>query len=111
MFSLEIIIWIVVVHFVADYLLQTEWMGVNKSSSLTALGSHIAIYTVVLMLAIDPVWGLFNGIVHGVIDYGSSRWSKRLWVNKEYSSFFTVLGFDQLLHLMILFVSYKWLVL
>ena len=62
-----IIVYLLIVHFVADFLLQSREMGVNKSSNWKYLGQHISI----IALAFLPFgwkFALANALVHAVID-------------------------------------------
>lgn len=120
MIPLSVAVVIFVAHFIGDYVLQTSWMAVNKSSSLKALCSHIAQYSGTLalisvwgFLAIDftPaskalfVWILLNGLAHFVIDLITSRLGKAAKQAGKEKNFWLVIGADQLLHQLCLFGS------
>ena len=116
MISLTVITLILILHFVADFLMQTDWMAQNKSKSNKALGSHILMYTSVLLLpavVLGPVWAVWavvNGLIHGVIDYVTSKWSSSLWKQERVHDFFAVIGLDQTLHAIILFATYTFII-
>lgn len=81
-------------HFVADFLLQTDWMGSNKSKEWNALSWHVIIYATVISvgmvawLRIDTLnsaahawayWWLVTAITHGITDAITSRITGWLW--------------------------------
>lgn len=97
-------------HFVCDFILQTDKMAQNKSSSNAWLARHILVYTgglVIFMAAMQfkvAGAGVFaycvtNGLAHFVTDYITSRITKRLWAEKRVHDFFVVIGFDQAVHI------------
>lgn len=117
---------ILVAHFVADFVLQTRWQAMNKSSSWTALNDHVAVY-MVTMLAIVSIgmglldgqipypppliaWAGINGLLHFVTDAGTSRLNKYLYQrfrdDPAHHWFFVGVGFDQLVHYATLFSTY-----
>jgi membrane-bound metal-dependent hydrolase YbcI (DUF457 family) len=113
-------------HWVADFILQSDWMAKNKSKDNFALLCHIGMYSCALMFfaistnlvkkfmgeptTIHVVTFVFiNGVSHFVIDYFTSRASSKLWVKGEVHKFFVVIGFDQALHMAILYGTFQWL--
>lgn len=48
------VIFIMTIHFIADFILQSDWMAKNKSKSNKALLAHVSIYTLVLAI-ISPI--------------------------------------------------------
>ena len=110
-----IIVW---AHFIGDFVFQTDKMAINKSKSNSWLGIHCFVYTYILgMLAgnflgipgtwTSTYWMLVNGALHFGIDYCTSRGTSYLWKKDERHWFFTLIGFDQALHMTVLFVTYK----
>lgn len=93
--NLTLICSLLVGHFVADFLFQSDWMALNKSKSWKALGAHVGVYTLTLGFIvalgqppaeypygaiIDFGWFLLiNGIVHFVQDAITSRITSALW--------------------------------
>jgi len=112
-------------HFIADFVCQTDWMAKNKSSNYKALLAHVAVYTVVLgsgissffyfadVMPIDYTlvvfWALLNGILHGVVDFCTSRASSYFWSKGDTHNFFVVIGFDQFLHSITLIGTFIWI--
>lgn len=124
--SLIACISIVVLHFVADFLFQDEKWAVNKSHSIKALTLHVTMYT--------SIWFLFCNfyciatgnykmfflvpitfILHWIVDYFTSKVTSRLYAEKKFGSstpnlgFFSMIGFDQVLHYTQLFLTFYFL--
>ncbi len=108
---------ILVVHFIADFIFQSDKMALNKSKSFKWLTIHIAVYTFVIscffIFFFDGSLKSFfllvgiNAAAHWVTDYFSSRVSSYFWnVKKNRHVFFVVVGLDQLLHYYVLFYSW-----
>jgi len=113
-FPVEMIYIILIGHYVSDFLCQTDWMALNKSSNNKALLLHIGAYTAsligavwFLMLVASPIsiglnqliaWGALNGAIHLVTDYISSRMSKRAYESGNLRRFWAIVGADQLAH-------------
>lgn len=94
------LIWI---HFIADFLLQSHKMSINKSKNFYWLCWHCIIYGLPFLL-----FGLNFALAvigwHLIIDFVTSKITSRLWKANEYHWFFCVIGFDQALHLTILYM-------
>ena len=99
---------ILFLHWVADFILQTDWQAKNKSSNNVALLAHTSVYSVV-WLAFGIKFTLITLVAHTITDYITSRITKRLWENKDVHNFFVVVGFDQLLHYTQLILTYYYL--
>jgi hypothetical protein len=92
-------------HYVADFLLQSDWMAKGKSKAWLPLLVHVAIYTA----AITPLgwrWALFNGLCHLATDAVTSRISSHFFAKHDYHNGFAVVGADQLIHALTLFWSW-----
>ena len=102
------IMYIMLVHWVADFVMQTAEMVKGKSSSNRWLLAHTSTYTIVMaVLTLNPIYALVNGVLHTVVDYITSRWSSKLWVKGDVHNFFVVIGLDQLIHVVTLIATYK----
>lgn len=93
-------------HFVADFILQSNWMAQNKSKNNWALFTHVFIYSLPFIL-ISPLYAAINGLLHLLVDYNTSHLSSKLWANGKVHWFFVVIGFDQLLHALCLLWTYN----
>lgn len=100
-----VLIWI---HFLADFVMQTNEMAQNKSTSLRWLTIHICVYTT-FFVAFGWQFALINGAAHWIVDFFTSKATSYLWKKKEVHYFFVVIGFDQALHLTILFLTTQYI--
>lgn len=128
--SVTIILTIIIVHYIADFVFQTDEMAINKSKSNKHLFQHVGIYSSIWLLGgilyILPVMNISSElewenlilkfcivfpvvtfICHFIIDYLTSRWSSYLYQKGERHNFFLVIGFDQVLHYTQLFLTFK----
>lgn len=132
------ILLIIFIHWVADFIFQAEEWATNKSKSFKALVKHTAMYSFIWYLVIFgfAICGNhFNGpsieelgwtpwmitfplitfVFHTLTDYFTSKIVSRKFANQEYGSpipnfgAFTVIGFDQVLHYVQLFLTYHFL--
>lgn len=97
---------LLVAHFVADFLCQSDWMAVNKSKHWGALALHVYVYSNLLLVAMighwvvvygadspafggrDVLWWLgVNGLAHFVQDAITSRVNARLWFVEVFKSY------------------------
>jgi hypothetical protein len=94
-------------HFVADFLLQTNWIAHGKERSegwFAPLAVHVlchAALTLVIALAIAPrLWWLapVDLVVHAAIDRGKSVVAHRGGWDPSQGAFWWLIGFDQFLH-------------
>lgn len=118
MISIWIIIGVLFIHWIADFVLQTDEQAKNKSTSNTALTSHVFMYSLIwsfvsifwVAFGAGSVWFLVFGPVtftcHWITDYFTSRLNTRLFKCNKIHEFFVSIGFDQILHYVQLFVLY-----
>ena len=105
-----------VVHFIGDFILQNDWMAINKSRSWKALLVHTSLYSVCFFMA-GWRFVLITFFLHTIVDAITSRILTRLWFVRldediwsepprwvlHYDAitrhwFFVVIGLDQLIH-------------
>lgn len=107
-------------HWFSDFVAQTDDMAKNKSKSIKWLTKHIVSYTFGIAIFSLPIfyrmpgkyWLLFvliNGSSHWVIDFFTSKLSSKMWQQQRVHDFFVVVGFDQFLHVAILYGTWAWL--
>jgi hypothetical protein len=97
-----ILVWL---HFVGDFILQTDKMATQKSKSNVMLLHHVTAYSLP-MLFIGWQFALINGCLHFFVDFVTSRITSKLWEKKHIHWFFTTIGFDQAIHITCLFCTY-----
>lgn len=105
------IYYVIFIHWVADFICQSDWMAKNKSSSNEALALHVLTYTFVLtvLTGFSGKYAIINGLAHFCIDYVTSRVSSKQWKLGNVHNFFVVIGFDQMLHVMMLIYTMEYL--
>lgn len=118
---------IIIVHWFADFVLQTDKQAKGKSKNWNDLLSHTLTYSIV-WIVIGLLWCLFDiqintskiagyilwftsitFIAHTITDYFTSRLNSRLWSEGKVHNFFVSIGFDQVLHYVQLFTTYYFL--
>lgn len=121
--SLVHVIAILVCHFIGDFILQSDDMAINKSTSNGWLTKHVVMYcfplTIFYMVllstnAITPLAYILvltlNFIFHWSTDYVTSRVASKFYKDGERGKFFKTIGFDQLIHGVTLFTLHVILV-
>lgn len=118
------ILFILFVHWVSDFVLQTHNMSTKKNSSNYYLSVHVGVYTFttivmwVIVFAFTSIHisslGVFLSfltifISHWITDYFTSRLTSRLYKEERYHDFFVVIGFDQVLHYSQLLITFNYL--
>ena len=110
MISLYTVSTVLIVHWIFDFFLQTNWQATNKSKNNYALAQHVKVYSIGLLLLgflnlnmFDHTWMMIgfvavNAVAHFFVDYVTSRASSSLYAKGELHDFFVTVGFDQLLH-------------
>jgi hypothetical protein len=119
-------------HFIGDFLLQSDWMALNKSKDNWALFCHCTLYSLVFA-PFGLAFMVANFWLHFITDYITSRITSKLWfmnmnyaerilpMSNDYSSvfdnvvftpwkrhwFFVAIGADQLVHFVTLVLTYK----
>jgi len=105
MINIAIVLWILFIHWVADFVFQTDWQAKNKSSNSEALLNHTFIYSCIWLPFSIINFGKFGGlfvlitfVIHTIQDYFTSRLNTKLWKENKVHYFFVSIGFDQFLH-------------
>ena len=84
------IITLIWLHFISNFLLQSDRMAINKSSSNKWLSIHCIVYSIPFIL-ISFKFALINGLCHFITDYITSRITSNLWKNNKRHSFFVTI--------------------
>lgn len=120
--DIYLIIGILLIHWFADFVLQTDKQAKGKSSDWSCLLAHTGIYSLMWFL---PCLGylsvtncshsimlfpLVTFIAHTITDFYTSRINSQLYKDGKIHEFFVSVGFDQVLHYVQLLLTYKLLV-
>lgn len=121
MIPIFILLFYLLLHWYADFVVQTDKQAKNKSSNNWQLLAHTSSYSLIITICtyilywtnsfgaqywyIPLIFGIIQFVTHTIIDYITSRINKKLWINEEVHTFFIMIGFDQFIHYGILFVS------
>lgn len=103
--TIQILLALVWTHWFADFILQSDRIAINKSSSNQILLWHVILYGVCFLWA-GVVFAIVNAALHFATDWCSSRITKKLWLADQRHWFFVVIGLDQAIHLTCLFGTY-----
>lgn len=96
------IIWL---HFLGDFVLQSDMMAKEKSTSCKWLTIHILHYALPFLLVFGWKYTLINSLAHWVVDYFTSRMTSKAWAEKKVHKFFVIIGFDQAIHMTTLLLT------
>jgi len=114
--TIQMVVFILLIHFLGDFALQTPEQASNKSSSGYFLLMHVATYSAVWFIAMYAMTGMLRlsfcftwatFVMHYLTDYITSRISKKFFEVKDYHNGFVVVGFDQVLHYLQLLFTYE----
>lgn len=108
MIPVSMIIALFVCHWFGDFLFQTEYMSENKSHNSTLLVKHCILYALPFII-FGWKFALLAALFHFPIDYVSSKITHLLYDLKQFKWFFTVIGFDQMFHMIILVTTLNFL--
>jgi hypothetical protein len=118
---MSVFIFIVVMHWIADFVFQAEEWSLGKSKAWSPLLKHTATYSLVWLL---PVWiftgslygaflfSVFSFVAHTITDYFTSRIVSKKFADHYYGSpipnfgAFSTIGFDQVLHYVQLIITW-----
>jgi len=93
-------------HWVTDFVFQSDAMALQKSENNWVLGKHCLVYSLPIAFPF-LIFGLLKALVvfvvffltHFSIDYVTARLNKKFWLNNKRHEFFVMIGFDQFLHI------------
>lgn len=114
-----LLLYILLIHFLADFALQTHHQAVNKSTDVMQLTYHCLVYTFIWALAVlglpfvmgPSYFGFicYTFITHYITDYCTSRIGKPYWENQDFHNGFVIVGIDQIIHYITLYISLKYI--
>lgn len=122
MISIWVVLIILLVHWVADFVCQTDYQAKNKSVSNKTLTEHVISYTsiwlsvlmgfgITLNLPFRLMWAIpITFVCHWITDYFTSRLNTSLYKTNRIHEFFVSIGFDQVLHYVQLLLTYLLLI-
>ncbi|MDH7445628.1 DUF3307 domain-containing protein [Aquimarina sp. 2201CG14-23] len=104
--------WILLAHWMGDFAFQTSKMAMGKGKKIKWLFIHVIVYTIILTifsLFLFPIktaigYILINCILHGFTDFFTSKLT--IQYRDTPRIFFTILGLDQLIHSVTLYITY-----
>jgi hypothetical protein len=114
----SIILFILLIHWCADFCVQTHEQAMAKSTDLVQLFYHVGTYSIVWIFGAYCLLGdwrsafFFSFVTFGThfwTDFVTSRIGKTYWDKKDFHNGFVIVGFDQILHYVQLFLTYIWL--
>ena len=114
----QLFLFILLIHFLADFGLQTHDQATQKSSNWLMLFYHVGVYSLIWLMAswfwFDELYLalLFAGItfaLHYVTDAVTSRISKPFFDKGDFHNGFVVVGFDQILHYIQLWLTFNFI--
>lgn len=118
---LEILL-ILLIHWIADFVLQTDKQAKNKSTNVYELVAHTLTYSLVFFMCglaycyftkTELIYSFYFYIItfvcHTITDYFTSKLNSKLWKQEKTHEFFVSVGFDQVLHYCQLFITYSFL--
>lgn len=95
---IEKIIFVVWLHFVGDFIFQSDNMALKKSESFIWLLAHCLTYGIPLLL-VGWRFALGNAVLHLFVDFFTSKINKRLFAAGKRHWFFVCIGADQAIHM------------
>jgi hypothetical protein len=116
---------VMLAHWLADFVMQTDEMAKKKSTSPYWLSRHIFSYSTSMALSLILfwvflwdftliqliVWVVINAGLHGLVDQYTSRMTAELHRRGDIHGFFVVVGLDQFIHLVCLLGTFQLMVL
>lgn len=113
---MQFILFILLIHFLADFGLQTHEQATNKSTSLRFLMYHVGVYSIIWFLASYCIFGdwtkaflfaIITFLAHFITDFITSKTSSSFFKKQDFHNGFVVVGFDQILHYIQLWYTFQ----
>jgi len=112
----QLFLFIILIHFLADFGLQTHDQATNKSTSNKWLFYHVGVYSLIWFFGALIYFGVWDKslifasitfIAHFATDWITSRIGKPFWAKQDFHNGFVVIGFDQVLHYVQLYYTFE----
>jgi hypothetical protein len=100
------LLYILSLHFIADFILQSDRIAQNKGKDSNVLCEHVFIYFCVLLVGCSFLAGWkaallyasVNALLHFATDFVTSRIAASYYKANDRHNFFVTIGADQLIH-------------
>ena len=109
------VLYIVLSQGVGDHLFQGPKLDKMKRDKVSYLLAHTALYSITLIplsyfllgfnVKTATLYFAVNIILHLFVDFGTGKLKKKYWKKNE-NAYFTVAAVDQLVHIVIMLLSY-----
>lgn len=115
MITFDLVLFILIIHFLADFGLQTHEQAINKYKGGLELIYHVTVYSTIWFFAsyfILNSWiysfcfATITMLSHALTDFITSNISKEFFDKKDFHNGFVVVGFDQMLHYIQLLLTF-----
>lgn len=116
------IVFLLLIHFIADFVCQNDTMALKKSHDFGWLFLHVAVYTAVFFVCMGfgalyfqfnfistLYFVLLNSALHLITDFFTSKINAYHWSKKENHRFFVGIGADQFIHGATLIYTFYWI--
>lgn len=116
----RVLLIILLIHYLADFGLQTHEQSKEKYKGGEMLFYHVGVYSLIWFFGYLFIeWNLLNAITfttitfvtHWVTDLITSNLGRSFWKKEDFHNGFVIIGFDQILHYIQLYITIKWLIL
>lgn len=109
---LDLIIYLLFIHWIADFVFQSDWMAKEKAKHMDALMIHCLVYGLTFsVMTLNPLYGFRLFVVHVFVDFITSRINSHLYQAGKVHWFFVSLGFDQFIHFVTILLLAKGLLI
>ena len=107
----EILIFLLIIwlHFISDFLLQSDIVATRKSDSIWILLYHSFVYSL-LFIFIGFQYAIVNGLMHFLVDLYTSQITKYYHIMNNRRMFFVTIGADQAMHMSLLILTYEFFI-
>ena len=102
--QIVVLIAIVWIHFVADFILQSNYVAINKSKYIGQLFKHAVIYSIPFLI-LGVKYALINGALHFIVDFFTSSMTTYFYARDRRHAFFVTIGCDQAIHMTCLIIT------